>query len=201
MFREKTEWSQLYWFNTDRKDLPRIMLIGDSIVVGHAPVLAEVLADKASVAFFATSRIVGDPAYTRELMTAMADMPVDLIEFNNGLHGFHYDTAFYRNNLQMTLEHLQTSFRCPIRWRNSTPITLPDEPEKLHPESNRIVEERNLAAAEVMRNARIPEDDMYRLMLSRPELRRMDGYHYNDEGKKIQAEFLAGILLKALAEK
>ena len=201
MFRESTEWSQLYWFDTASKDLPRIMLIGDSIVVGHAPELAKILKGKATVAFFATSRIVGDPAYSRELMTAMADMPVDLIEFNNGLHGFQYNTAFYRRNLEMTLDHLQSSFRCPIRWRNSTPISRKDVPAEWDPERNHIVTERNLAAQEVISARNIPEDDMYSLVQAHPEWRSMDGYHYNDDGKQKQAEFLAEILLNTLAKR
>ena len=198
MFRESTEWSQLYWFNTEAANLPRIMLIGDSIVVGHTPVLAEILRGKATLAYFATSRIVGDPAYYRELAAAMADMHLDLIEFNNGLHGFKYDTAFYRAGLEMTLDQLENSVRCPIRWRNSTPVTVKDNPEELA-ENNQIVTERNLAAKELMTSRNIPVDDMYSLMLNHPEWSSRDGYHYNDKGKLVQAEFLAKILLKALA--
>ncbi len=176
------------------------MLIGDSIVAGHTPVLAKVLAGKATVAYFATSRIVGDPAYYRELAAAMADMHVDLVEFNNGLHGFTYDTAFYRAGLEMTLDQLENSVRCPIRWRNSTPVTVKDKPEELA-ETNKFVIERNLAAAELMNTRGIPVDDMYSLMLNHPEWSSGDGYHFNDDGKLVQAEFLAEILLKALAER
>ena len=198
MFRESTEWSQLYWFNTEAANLPRIMLIGDSIVAGHAPVLAQMLAGKATVAYFATSRIVGDPAYYRELAAAVTDMHLDLIEFNNGLHGFKYDTAFYRAGLAMTLDQLQTSVRCPIRWRSSTPITVKNKPDELA-ENNQTVIERNQAARELMDSRNIPTDDMYSLMLNHPEWSSGDGYHFNDEGRSVQAKILAEILLTALA--
>ena len=50
-----------------------------------------------------------------------------------------------------------------------------------------------------MTSRNIPVDDMYSLMLNHPEWSSQDGYHYNDNGKKVQAEFLAEILLKALS--
>lgn len=198
MFRESTEWSQLYWFNTEARDLPRIMLIGDSIVVGHSPALVKALEGKATVAFFATSRIVGDPAYSRELMAAMADTPIDLIEFNNGLHGFKYSTEFYREHLEITVDHLRNTFRCPIRWRSSTPSTVKDDPATLNPKTTPAILARNQAAAEIMAARDIPVDDMYSLMLGHPEWRSMDGAHYNEEGQKVQAQFLAEILTRAL---
>lgn len=40
MKREKIEWCQFYWFDTPERHLPRILLIGDSIVVGHGQAVA-----------------------------------------------------------------------------------------------------------------------------------------------------------------
>ena len=197
MLREKTEWSQLYWFDTAETKLPRVMLIGDSIVVGHAPALAKKLAGTATVAFFATSRIVGDPAYARELGVALADMRVDLVEFNNGLHGKH-DLAFYREHLAQTVDQLRLFCRCPIRWRSSTPITVRDDPAELDPKADPVVVARNAAAREIMAERDIPVDDLYSAMLGHPEWRVPDGHHYNAAGQEAQAEFLAAILKDCL---
>ena len=197
MLRESTEWSQLYWFNTEETALPRILLIGDSIVVGHGPVLAKKLAGTATVAFFATSRIVGDPAFARELGVALADMRIDLVEFNNGLHGKH-DLEFYREHLAQAVDQLQMTCRCPIRWRSSTPVTVRNDPAELDPTTNPVVLARNAAAQAIMAERDIPVDDLYTAMLGHPEWRSPDGYHYNDAGKDAQAEFLAAILRKAL---
>ena len=41
MQRESIEWCQFYWFDTAAVHLPRILLIGDSIVAGHRQALAE----------------------------------------------------------------------------------------------------------------------------------------------------------------
>ena len=195
MLRESTEWSQLYWFNTEDAALPRILLVGDSIVVGHGPVLAKKLAGTATVAFFATSRIVGDPAFARELGVALADMHIDLVEFNNGLHGKH-DLDYYREHLAQTVDQLRLFCRCPIRWRSSTPVTVRDDPFNLDPDTDPVVVARNEAAAEIMEDRDIPVDDLYTAMLEHPEWRALDGYHYNDAGKDAQAEFLAEILRK-----
>ena len=67
MQRESIEWCQFYWFDTAAVHLPRILLIGDSIVAGHRQALAERLKGRATVAAFSTSKIVGDPALPREI--------------------------------------------------------------------------------------------------------------------------------------
>ena len=55
MQRESIEWCQFYWFDTAAVHLPRILLIGDSIVAGHRQALAERLKGRATVAAFSTS--------------------------------------------------------------------------------------------------------------------------------------------------
>ena len=59
MKREKIEWCQFYWFDTPERHLPRILLIGDSIVVGHGQAVARRLQGVATVGFYATSKIAG----------------------------------------------------------------------------------------------------------------------------------------------
>jgi len=60
--RESTEWCRFYWYNTENTTLPRVLLIGDSIVVGYNEKVVKRLEGKATVAFFSTSKCVGDPA-------------------------------------------------------------------------------------------------------------------------------------------
>jgi hypothetical protein len=73
--REQIEWCQFYWYDTPVKNLPRILLIGDSIVVGYGGMVADMMKDKATVGFYSTSKIVGDPAIYRELALALAIIP------------------------------------------------------------------------------------------------------------------------------
>ena len=73
MIREEIEWDQIYWYSSNTHHLPRILLIGDSIVAGHRQAVADRRKNKAGIVGFSPSRIVGDPAMYRELGAALAD--------------------------------------------------------------------------------------------------------------------------------
>ena len=189
MQRESIEWCQFYWFDTAAVHLPRILLIGDSIVAGHRQALAERLKGRATVAAFSTSKIVGDPALPRELALALADAPIDLIVFNNGLHGLDCDDAFYREGLRGFVDLLRQSTRARLVWRNSTPITVQGAPADLDAR-DAIAVRRNAIAADIMAQAGIPAVDLYAAMLGHPEFSAGDGFHYNAAGVAVQADLL-----------
>ncbi len=195
---EEIEWSQFYNFSTNQPHLPRVLLIGDSIVVGEREIMAEKLAGEMTVSAFSSSRIVGDPTYLQELRLAFADFQPDLIVFNNGLHGRNYDNDFYREGLTKALEYLLQQTTAPILWRNSTPVTVIDDTTKLDA-VNDLVIARNEIAAQVMAEHNIPVLDMYSLIVNRPELRSKDGFHYLPEGYQVQACFLVEEIRKAMA--
>jgi len=196
--RERVEWCEFYWFDTNINDLPRILLIGDSIVANHRAEVATLMEDKAVISAFSTSKIVGDPAIYRELALAMADYPVDMIYFNNGLHGLEYDDTFYRNGLREFVDFLRISTRARLFWRSSTPVRVAGDLEKLHPLTNQIVLRRNEIAEEIMNSSGIPCDDFYRTMVNHPEFFAKDGCHYNTAGIEAQAKHIAKYLEQAL---
>jgi lysophospholipase L1-like esterase len=45
-----------------------------------------------------------------------------------------------------------------------------------------------------MRDRKIPVNDLYSLMLGRPELSCGDGCHYNQDGINVQAEKVAAVI-------
>ncbi len=199
MIREPIEWSQFYWYETDQPELPRVLLIGDSIVVGSREEVGKRLAGKATVGMMATSKIVGDPGYLLELELAFSDYLPQVIVFNNGLHGHDYTDDFYRDGLVVTIERLKA--KCPnakLAWRSSTPVTLKDKPAELDPVLNALVIRRNRIAAEVMEKQGIPVFDLYSQLLNHPELRLADGHHYLLEGYGYIADFLAPKILEML---
>ncbi len=199
MEREKIEWAQFRWNNTDDNTLPRVLLIGDSIVVGYNGGVSELLEGKANVAFYSTSKCVGDPSIYKELAYALDDYEFDMIHFNNGLHGFTTSDEEYGKYLAEYTDALaKLSKEATLVWGMSTPITQKDNPEELDEEKNPRVIERNRLAAELMSERGIPVDDLYSLMLDRPELSAGDGYHYNDEGKKVQAQEVAEVISEIL---
>lgn len=197
--REPIEWSQFYWYKTDHPELPRVLLIGDSIVVGSASAVDARLGDQASLATFATSKIVDDPAYLLELDLVFSDYLPQVIVFNNGLHGRDYDDTFYRDGLVAALKHIQR--KCPqakLAWRSSTPVTVEGDTTTLDPKVNALVERRNRIAEEIMVEQGIPVLDVYPLLLGHPEYRVPDGYHYLQVGYDCIADFLTPHILEML---
>ena len=197
--REGTEWCQYCWYNTEATWKPRVLLVGDSIVVGEREHLVKQLPEVA-VSAFSTSKMVGDPGYIRELELAFADAIPDLVIFNNTLHGFAYDKERYAQGLEDTFAHIRNKYAVPLIWRNGTPVTVYGNPAQLEPQLNAIVLERNAIAAEICGRTGIPMIDMYSAMLGHPEYRVTDNYHYNTEGYEAQVALLAKVIRKWLAD-
>ncbi len=197
-YRESTEWCQFYWYGTENKKLPRVLLIGDSIIVGSAPKVEKNLKGIINVGFYATSKIVGDPAIYRELGLALSEYAPDLIYFNNGLHGREYDIEFYRRGLEQFVDYLSLTDKAKLIWRSSTPISIPGRPEELDPcfSGNSLVIERNEAASAIMLKHKIPIDDLYSLLVGHPEYSNGDGFHYNEKGWTFIAKHISTIIKK-----
>lgn len=199
LIREDIEWCQFRWNSTLDDTLPRVLLIGDSIVAGTWEKVAQRLTGKVNVAYFATSKCVGDPDLKRELVHALTGYQWALIYFNNGLHGFSATEKEYAKGLKKTLKLLlKLAGKTPIIWRTSTPITISGKPEELDGEKNPRVIERNRLAAKIMKKHDIPVDDLYSVVVNRPELSAGDGYHYKEAGRDVQADHVAKTIRKAL---
>jgi lysophospholipase L1-like esterase len=198
--RESTEWCRFYWFNTENTTLPRVLLIGDSIVAGYADAVAKKLVGKATVAFFSTSICVGDPAIYRQLNLAFAGYDFDLIHFNNGLHGFTTTEPDYARGLEDFVHAIEElAPEAQYIWRNSTPITVKGEPAKLDAAKNPRVIERNKLAADIMTARKIQIDDLYSVTVSNPDYSAGDGYHYNEQGNAALSDHVANVITEALA--
>ena len=88
--REATEWCDIWIPHADQTGLPRVLLIGDSITRGYYPEVEKRLAGKAYVAQLATSAFLSDPMLLKEVALILDSLKVDVIHFNNGLHGWQH---------------------------------------------------------------------------------------------------------------
>ncbi len=199
--REGTEWCNIWMPNANKHDLPRVLLIGDSVTQGYGPDVEKQLAGKAYVARLATSRCVGDPVLHAELSAVLGADSFDVIHFNNGLHGIGaVSEKEYAEFLPQMLAHIrQFAPKAKLIWANSTPSHVNGKFEQLAP-NNANVTERNRIAAELMAKEGIPLDDLYTLMLPHPEC-CADGLHYKAEGKAMQGAQVATEVLKLLPPK
>lgn len=93
---EPIEWSDFRWEQESATDKPRVLFIGNSISVGYFPFVSEMLKEQANCDHYATSRSVEDSALYRETKIAMGNYNHKVIHFNNGLHGWHLNSAQYK---------------------------------------------------------------------------------------------------------
>ena len=199
LVREDIEWSQFRWNSTLDEKLPRVLLIGDSIIAATWEKVANNLAGKVNIAYFSTSKCVGDADFDRELKLAISDYKWALIYFNNGLHGFSASEKEYAKGMKKAFKKLlKLVGKTPVIWRTSTPVTIAGKPEQLDPDKNNRVLERNRLAAKIMKKHDIPTDDLYAVVVNKPELSLGDGYHYTEVGQEIQAAHIAKTIRKAL---
>jgi len=185
--REKIEWCDMRWFNADDNSLPRVLLIGDSIVVGYSTKVQEQLDGTANVARLATSKCICDKALIKELDYAFWDYKYEVVHFNNGLHGWSFTEEDYADSFPVFFDHLkQLAKDAALIWGSSTPLRYRDNREQLDAERNPRVLARNRIAQQFLSEHNVIINDLYGLMVEHPEL-CTDGAHFNSDGYTIMA--------------
>src|SRR2546428_10337357 len=87
---ESIEWCDIWISHANETNLPRVLLIGDSITRDYYPDVEKHLAGKAYVARLATSRFLTDPVLAKEIALVLEGTKFDVIHFNNGMHGWQH---------------------------------------------------------------------------------------------------------------
>ena len=189
--REYIEWTRIWREGADRYDLPKVLLIGDSIVDAHGPSVQEELKGKFYVDRIATSRSFDQDYYWNMLTLFFSDTKIsyDLIIFNFGLHGFHiptYDYGVLLDKLTKTLKEV-----CPkVIYRNLTPM-VDTTGEDWNKKQIELVIDRNNMAERVMKENGVEILDLYTPMLDKEDIRLPDPYHFNKKGVALQAQIIA----------
>jgi hypothetical protein len=196
----------------DDPDLPRVLLIGDSISIAYTIPLRKMLAGKANVHRIPTN---GGPT-TRGLELIdqwLGNTPWDVIHFNWGLHDLKYidpkgrlvavdkgkqqvPIDQYERNLRQLVKRLKAT-GAKLIWCSTTPVPVGA--------AGRVVGDAaryNAVAKRVMSQAGIPIDDLYHL--SKPQLsdiQRSANVHFKPAGSEILAKQAAQVILKVLGTK
>ena len=196
--RENIEWLDVWVPGADAHDLPRVLLVGDSITRGYGPEVERKLQGKAHVARLATSKSVGDPALPAEVSLLLGQYHFDVIHFNNGMHGWGYTEDDYARHFSELVETLKKGAKgARLIWATTTPVREPSKPEQLAPRTERV-RARNKIAAEVAARENIPVDDLFALVEDHPEYYSRDGVHFNPQGVSAEAAQVAQKVLDAL---
>lgn len=198
--REHIEWARVWMPDSDAHEKPRVLLIGDSIVVGYFSGVETRLEDRAYCGYLATSRSVCDPVFFDELRLVLNLHDYAAIQFNNGLHGWGYSEDDYRQGVERFVDELKRlAPDAELIWAHSTPHNLGDTREALTGKNARIAH-RNQIAADIMREQGIPVNDLFTLCYGKPGLYSSDTVHFQNEGKELQAKQTAEMIQGRMME-
>jgi hypothetical protein len=198
--RERIEWADIWVTDADKDNLPRVLLIGDSITRGYFSEVEKRLVGKAYCARLTTSKCVSDPSFPDEVQLLLKQYKFAVIHFNNGLHGWGYNEDQYRGGLLAFLETVEKNAAdAKLIWATTTPMRNRDNLQQISERTERV-KTRNQIAAEIMKERDIPTNDLYGLVEQHPDWHSGDGVHFNGKGKEAQGAAVAESVLKCLAE-
>ena len=194
--RERIEWADIWITNADIADLPRVLLIGDSITRGYFGGVEQHLAGKAYCARLTTSKCVSDSFFPDEVQLLLKQYKFAVIHFNNGLHGWGYTEEQYRDGLIKLMDTFKEhASGTKLIWATTTPIRDRDDLQRISERTERV-KARNQIAAEIMQERGVPTNDLCGLVEPHPEYFAGDRVHYNGKGREAQAKQVAESILK-----
>jgi Lysophospholipase L1 and related esterases len=198
--REAIEWCDIWISHANETNLPRVLLIGDSITREYYPEVEKHLAGKAFVARLATSRFVADPVLLKEIELVLDQTQFDVIHFNNGMHGWRHSEAEYRTAFPKFLKIIRAHApKAKLIWATTTPlkdgkgVTYDTKAEY----SDERIAARNAIAAEIVAAQKIPTVDLNAVVKGHAEY-HSDNVHFNGQGVQILATEVSQAVEKLL---
>lgn len=191
--KESIEWCDIWISHANETNLPRVLLIGDSITRDYYPTVEKRLAGKAYVARLSSSAFISDPALLKQIKMVLSEYKFDVIHFNNGMHGWEHSEKEYAQAWPEYLKTIQKfAPNAKLIWANTT--TLKVSPDSRGGDSGQATDDRiaarNNIALKYLQPAGIEVDDLYSLVKGHPEYHR-DNVHFNDQGVALQAAQVA----------
>ncbi|MFO0843765.1 MAG: GDSL-type esterase/lipase family protein [Gemmataceae bacterium] len=186
---------------------PKVVLVGDSIRLGYAPLVAKLLEGQAAVV---SPPGAGDSAWLLKNLDALVlDHKPDLVHLNVGLHdlrrdrkakALQVDLPDYERNLDKVLARLKGTGATTL-FATTTPIDDARHARRGFDRFEKDVARYNEAALRAARKHGVVAHDLHHLVrhAGPDRLLLADGTHYNDAGKRLQAEAVADCVLRHLA--
>ena len=184
--------------------LPRVLLVGDSILNGYQGHATKLLAGKANVDLWVNP--YNQSAHVNQLLAeVLANGPYDVVVFNMGLHGWQegrIKPGTFEPLTKAYVEVLRSKLpKAKLLWASSTPVTVKGKPSELNPEINPNIVEQNRMAAKVMAEMGVPVVDFYGLLVDRRELARGDMFHWTGPAYELIARAAVDAILRELSSK
>ncbi len=197
---------------SDAQILPLVVLLGDSIRIGYAPLVAQRLSFQSQACVLSHQPNGADTANTVANLAEWAIAPQPrVIHFNCGLHDLKLDRATgayqvpldrYRANLQQIVRRLRVETDATLIFATITPI-LDARHAARGASFDRFqadVERYNAASLDVMATEGVTVDDLHAaVQAAGPErLLTADGTHYTSEGYALLADAVTEAISRAL---
>ena len=181
--------------------MPRILLIGDSILNGYARQVIKKLDGKAYVDMWV------NPYHQSENLNKVLDRvlsqgPYDLIHFNVGLHGWQEGRIKKGTFIPLTRDYVKViKSRYPkakLIWANSTPVTEKNHVAALDSEINPTIIEHNRMAKLVMDEMNVPINNFHELLDRNRELAKGDRFHWTSPAYDLLADMVTKSVLREM---
>ncbi len=189
MKKERFEWIHSWCDETQNGDLPRVLLVGDSITHGYQEKVRALLQGVCYVDYIATSYAIDAKMYQQLIYNFITDSKYDLVHFNNGLHGIHISQRSYKSRLEKLLAKVDKDVKIMLA---TTTIMYRAGNKRLDGAWMKRVRERNAVMEELSKEKNYAVDDLYAVSVSIPKEKRYeDGAHYSEDGYAIFANAVA----------
>jgi len=183
--------------------LPRVLLIGDSILNGYHRKAAELLRGKVNLDVWITPKHIGVKDLPDEMKAIFAEHSYDLILFNDiGLHAWtpgRIPEGQYEPLMRAHLANLRKfAPKAKLIWASTTPMTTKTRPIALDPEFNPVIVERNRIVAKIMKENQVPIADYYDILATKLDLAAGDRFHWTKPAYELLAQHAAQRIAQAL---
>ena len=189
----------------DDSDLPRVLIIGDSISIGYTPLVRKLLQNKANVHRPSTN--CRWSAFGAENIDEwIGESSWDLIHFNFGLwdwYGWKQEQKAtplsYAKNLDDIVQKLKKTNAKLVFAVTTPPCVGPERKVKIVVSEARA-QEFNMSALAVMKKHDVHINDLYSLIgKNRVKYQRgEDDVHYTEQGRELLAKQVADFIGKVL---
>ena len=210
---------QVNLFNPSRQDLPKILILGDSISIGYTPFVQEMFSGKAIVIRplkenGSPENCAGTTNGIKHIDRWIGKTNWAVIHFNFGLHDLkHIDPKTgknstilndprqaepnqYRRNLKFITKKLKAT-GAKLIFATTTPYPeKPTGPLRAYGDA----EKYNKVALKIMKQNQIPINDLYSFVLPRlTALQQPNNVHFTTEGSEKLAEQVVASIVKILS--
>ena len=195
--KEKFEWIHSWCDHTEKNDLPRIVLVGDSITHNYQEFVRQALHGKAYVDYIAASYSLDENFYNVLIENFVGDSHYDLLHYNFGLHGMHLSKEECKKKTETLLRKIAANKKVILA---TSTIVYRENNVCLDEEWMLRVRERNEIFREIAAEQGYETDDLFSVSKNiEKKFRNKDGMHYTSAGYEILANEVASSILKILS--